>query len=278
MLQNSTIFSILLILPHIILGKHLHEVQKRDVCQDQMREKNECVNRAYETYKKSLAAGDDGRPHWLARKSCNYMTSAIDSCSNLLIGSCHSEGEVNEMKDKQIEGILEQLETTIDAWDSDKCPPVRAHIQRMKGEEKPSCSQVTSDYNKCTKEAFKEHMAAIAKGPDGRPDWIARKTCNYMTAAVEECSKTLIGHCNTEEEVTSMKDYQFQGVLNQLATTVNEWDSEKCPAVKAHVERQGLGIRIATYHEGNDNLHQIADNTIFVMFSYAVASAMYLLT
>jgi len=126
--------------------------------------------------------------------------------------------------------------------------------------------------------AFQDHMAAIAKGPDGRPDWIARKTCNYMTAAVEECTKTLIGHCNSEEDVTSMKDYQFQGILNQLASTVNEWDSAKCPAVKAHVDRQGLGIRIATNQERNNDLMQIADNTIFVMFSYAVASAMYLLT
>ena len=80
--------------------------------------------------------------------------------------------------------------------------------------------------------AFKVHMAAIAKPPDGSPDRIARKTCDYITAAVEECSKTLIGHCKSEEAVTIMKDNQLQGVLSLLATTVNNWDSAKCPAVK----------------------------------------------
>ena len=53
-----------------------------------------------------------------------------------------------------------------------------------------------------------------------------------MTAAVEDCDNKMIGQCNTEEEVTEMKDYQFQGILNQLATGDHEWDSEKCPAVK----------------------------------------------
>ena len=33
---------------------------------------------AYEEYKEAFAAGDDGRPDWLARKSCNYMTKTIE--------------------------------------------------------------------------------------------------------------------------------------------------------------------------------------------------------
>ena len=34
--------------------------------------------RAYEDYKTVFAAGEDGRPHWVARKTCNYLTEAID--------------------------------------------------------------------------------------------------------------------------------------------------------------------------------------------------------
>jgi len=231
-----------------------------------MRDKNTCINRAYEAYRKSLIIGDDGRPNWMARKTCNYMTSAIDHCTNLLIGGCHTESEVNKMKDNEIKGILEQLKSSIDAWDSDKCPPVRAHIKRMRGEEEKSCSQVTTDYNKCTKEALKDHMAAIGRGYDGRPDWVARKTCNYMTAAVEDCTMILIGPCNTEEEVTRMKDYQFQGILNQLATNVEEWDSAKCPAVKAHVDRQGqVAEGVTGYH-----IPDMIVKTILTIFSYGV--------
>ena len=39
------------------------------------------VIRAYTEYKQALKAGDDGRPDFLARKSCNYMTEAVEVCS-----------------------------------------------------------------------------------------------------------------------------------------------------------------------------------------------------
>merc|ERR1712106_322830 len=182
------------------------------------------------------------------------MISAIDHCSNLLLGDCHTAKEENEMKDAQLGAILDQLKSNIDAWDSEKCPPVRAHIMRMKGEEeiispvaaelmeeqKP-CSEVFDDFDVCTRLAYTEYIGALSPGADGRPDFLARKSCNYMTAAVEDCGNILAGHCNSVEEVTVIKDYQFQGILNQLASAVEEWDSEKCPAVKAHIQRQHAG-------------------------------------
>ena len=61
---------------------------------------------------------------------------------------------------------------------------------------------------------------------------MARKSCNYMTAAVEDCGNQLIGECNTAEEVTTMKDHQLKGILQQLKTTVDNWDSSTCPAIK----------------------------------------------
>ena len=53
-----------------------------------------------------------------------------------------------------------------------------------------------------------------------------------MTAAVEECGNMMVGTCNTQEEVVELKDFQYQGILNQLAEQVKEWDSEKCPVIK----------------------------------------------
>ena len=53
-----------------------------------------------------------------------------------------------------------------------------------------------------------------------------------MSAAVEECGNMMVGACNTEEEVVVLKDLQYQGILNQLAEHVKEWDSEKCPVTK----------------------------------------------
>ena len=68
-------------------------------------------------------------------------------------------------------------------------------------------------------------------GEDGRPDWLARKSCNYMTAAVEECG-SLLQHCATLEELNAMKDEQLNNILHTLQMSVKSWDSEKCPVVK----------------------------------------------
>merc|ERR1712183_910324 len=45
------------------------------------------------------------------------------------------------------------------------------------------------------------------------------------------------GDCETEEEVNKMKDKQIEGMLKQLSDTIQEWDSEKCPAIKAYMDR-----------------------------------------
>merc|ERR1711997_1288622 len=57
------------------------------------------------------------------------------------------------------------------------------------------------------------------------------------TAAVEECGDELIGECYSEEDVIAMKDHQLKNVLEVLEKSVEEWDTEKCPAVMSHVER-----------------------------------------
>ena len=36
------------------------------------------IFRAYVEYRTAFQAGDDGRPDWMARKACNYMTEAVE--------------------------------------------------------------------------------------------------------------------------------------------------------------------------------------------------------
>jgi len=95
---------------------------------------NTCTKKAYRTYTSAIAKGDDGRDHWKARKSCNYMTDAIEDCGNLLVGECMSQEAVNKMKDDQLAKILVNLQTTVEDWDSDKCPPIQKHIERMRAD------------------------------------------------------------------------------------------------------------------------------------------------
>jgi len=74
---------------------------------------------------------------------------------------------------------------------------------------------------------------------------MARKSCNYVTAAVEECGNELIGDCYSEEEVTRKKDAQLDGKLEQLSESISEWDSDKCPVIKAHLVRTNKAPVIA---------------------------------
>merc|ERR1711942_277867 len=108
---------------------------ERDACDDKSEELEACRLGAYEEYKEAFAAGDDGRPNWLARKSCNYMTKTIEECSEGMVGECMTEEEVNEMKDHQLKGILEQLSATINEWDTQKCPAMKAHLDRTNAAE-----------------------------------------------------------------------------------------------------------------------------------------------
>merc|ERR1711934_688345 len=99
------------------------------------------------------------------------------------------------------------------------------------------CEEATTSFDECTNVAYDVYKTAFEAGDDGKPDWMARKACNYMTAAVEECGDELIGDCYSEEDVINMKDHQLKNVLEVLEKSVEEWDTDKCEAVKAHVER-----------------------------------------
>merc|ERR1711862_218789 len=103
--------------------------------------------------------------------------------------------------------------------------------------ERDACDDKNEELEACRLGAYEEYKEAFAAGDDGRPDWLARKACNYMTKTIEECSEGMVGECMTEEEVNEMKDHQLKGILEQLSATINEWDTQKCPAIKAHLDR-----------------------------------------
>merc|ERR1712179_632012 len=79
------------------------------------------------------------------------------------------------------------------------------------------CNAVKSRYNECGRRAFNDYITAFNQGDDGRPDWVARKTCNYLTAGI----------------TMGMN-------LRQVKQTVDHWDGAKCPAVRSYVQRLGL--------------------------------------
>merc|ERR1712212_528683 len=100
------------------------------------------------------------------------------------------------------------------------------------------CREVKNQFNQCTRTAHNKYLENMVKPGDGRPNYRARKTCTYLVDSVETCGNMLMeDDCNTEESVTNMKDSQISKVLKSIGETIADFDSCKCPAVKAHLDR-----------------------------------------
>jgi len=103
--------------------------------------------------------------------------------------------------------------------------------------ETDECDKITVAHKECVKTAYDDYVAAHGAGDDGRGDWEARKSCNYVNAAVGDCGDLLSG-CYGEEGTTAQKDHQVETILKQLERIVGGWDSSKCPVVREYLERQ----------------------------------------
>jgi len=100
------------------------------------------------------------------------------------------------------------------------------------------CNEIRSQVNECTKAAHRTYVDAMKAMEDGRPNYRARKTCNYLMDAIETCPNKLTeDDCNTEEMVTNMKDSQIKRVMENIGQSLADFDSCKCPAVKASLNR-----------------------------------------
>merc|ERR1712212_1125261 len=101
------------------------------------------------------------------------------------------------------------------------------------------CNQeeIMVEVQQCSTLAHETYMSAWAKGDDGtKADFYARKSCNYITEAIEDCSD-LLKHCMDEEQLDSFKDEQYKGALANIEANIETWDSTKCPAVQRHNDR-----------------------------------------
>merc|ERR1712192_313781 len=103
--------------------------------------------------------------------------------------------------------------------------------------ESDDCDKITIAHEECVKLAYENYVAAHGAGDDGRGDWEARKSCNYVNSAVGECGDVLSG-CYAEDEVDARKDHQVEAILSQLERVVGGWDSSKCPVISEYLERQ----------------------------------------
>merc|ERR1712168_1357504 len=93
------------------------------------------------------------------------------------------------------------------------------------------------EVQQCTTMAYTTYTSAWAKGDDGtKADFYARKSCNYITETIEECSDLFKG-CMDEDQLNSYKDEQYKNALGNIETNIESWDATKCPAVQRHNDR-----------------------------------------
>jgi len=112
------------------------------------------------------------------------------------------------------------------------------------------CEQTHQEYEDCRMSAYGVYQSAMIARPDDRPDWRARKTCNYITTAIEDCANKMIGECYTEEEVDDIKDQEIPQMMQQLSTSVKEWNSELCPVIEDHLDRMNSIPNITDGEDG----------------------------
>merc|ERR1712151_121356 len=105
--------------------------------------------------------------------------------------------------------------------------------------EADSCNKedLQAEYDQCSENARTEYEGAFKKGTDGRPDFFERKSCNYVTAVIEECND-IYADCVDEEKLNELKDQQFKVTLKKIEEGYDHWDSQKCPAAKNHLDRK----------------------------------------
>merc|ERR1719348_135634 len=79
------------------------------------------------------------------------------------------------------------------------------------------CNKKSEEAEACRTQAYATYKEAIERGSDKSPDWMARKSCNYLTDTIDKCGNILVG-CKTQAEVDQEKDEQ----LNERMAYVKE--------------------------------------------------------
>merc|ERR1712058_41290 len=118
------------------------------------------------------------------------------------------------------------------------------------GDDLEECDKKSAEAEACRTQAYSTFKEAIERGTDKRPDWMARKSCNYLTDIIDKCGNILVG-CKTQAEVDQEKDEQLKDSLAHVEDKVPNWDSTKCPATKAHEERLKAAAEAAAAAQQN---------------------------
>jgi len=203
---------------------------KNAECVAKMEAVQECTSDAYEIMDEALE-NDDGRKDFEERKYCNYMTTSYENCTDVL-RDCFPQEEINFWIDNDLSNYMDGIEEFYGNWDSQKCPPFRKMLERKANDQSTSseCRTAMESFHDCRQKALVEWEESE---DDGRPDFSERKRCNFETGWLATCPSKLLDVCKSKDEIERM---QFWELFTDKFEYEN-WDMDKCPAVKEVTSR-----------------------------------------
>merc|ERR1711892_97605 len=137
------------------------------------------------------------------------------------------EGEENYMEKKIMNDLTHLLED----------------IPHFRMKRSSRCVSLQKESTKCVEDATSKYMTEMMGEEDSRPDFHARKTCNFVTSSLQDCLTTLMETCippGGDEAMTQAKDKSIKDMLKTAEELEINFDPQKCPITKDYVDRLNI--------------------------------------
>merc|ERR1719508_48830 len=111
------------------------------------------------------------------------------------------------------------------------------------------CDSLQNEMMTCIHDAIKqfdsEWEVEVDKIPENeiKPDYHARKTCNFLTAATQDCLAILLETCEFAEGNQVMQNLTDELIKNMLQLVEEadvNFDPQKCPITKDYLEQNSV--------------------------------------
>jgi len=187
--------------------------------------------------------------------ACDFVTS-LASCLDDLTSSCP---EMEEVLLKKTKKLIVRMEAANPNWDETTCPGA---LDLKKKHPSLDCSEADKEFTQCHAEAYNTYQTQLSRGGDGRPDFLERKTCNWITETFQTCHDNIVAtRCKTHYDLNAMVDGGLHSILTNLAATQPDWDSSLCPTASAHLVR---------WEEGREAREERANMTMAASSSFSL--------
>merc|ERR1739838_747864 len=139
------------------------------------------------------------------------------------------------------------------------------------------CVSLQKESTQCVEDATIEYMTYMMGEEDSRPDFHARKTCNFVTAAAEDCVTKLMETCKPpggDQAFIKAKDESIKNLLKVADEQDINFDPQKCPITKEYVDRKaGRNVssgRNRSSGSGHSDSKSLAASLVLIIVSSGI--------